>query len=546
MTDRVSTTAHARAASRSSASRGSSRFGQSDMTSGYLRSRVVAAGALMLSGTALGLQWAWRGGWVVAGGSLLVVLDGLRRLRTGSRHHVLQALFLDVTVAGVAVLFTDLPHVVIVAPVFYDIVSAVFALSTRASAAIAAYAAVWSLAVVEFDFPLTDTGLSADRQEVAIAIAVVVYLGATFLMAATAAAAVRERERLDVDLREKESRLQTVVDSTPIVLYAVDNNGVFTLSEGPGLRLLGLEPGQVVGLNVADVYAGSPEVLEMVETALASDTDTVHEITLGDVSFAVRHRPHIDASGVRRGTVGVAIDVTAAARYRRQLEEQIRSKDEFVAAVSHELRTPLSVVYGLGEELSSNGDDLSPDEVAELHALLAQQAGEVVAIVEDLLVAARADADRLVVVSSTVDVGEQVAAVLQPLSPDLTIEVDRPDDAVLAWCDDSRSRQILRNLVTNATRHGGRHIQLAYGYIADHAYVEVRDDGRGVRPGDESRIFDAYHRSDAARGNPASIGLGLTVARTLARLMDGDLTYERRDGWSVFRLTLPAARNTAQ
>lgn len=510
------------------------------MAIGYMRSRVFASAALTLSAAILALLWDWRAGWLVAGVAFLVLLDATGRLWLGSSGEVMIPLLIDVTATGAAVLFSDLPHMIVVAPFFFDLVSAVFALSRRSSFIVTVYVGVWSLAVVRLHFMIAGAELSQDQQQAITAIAVVIYLAATFLMTTTAATAVRERQLLNVELREKESRLQAVVDSTPIVLYAIDNDGVFTLSEGPGLHLLGLKPGQVVGLHVADVYGDSPEVLEMVETALASDTDTVAEVVVGGVSFAVHHRPQLDSAGIRRGTVGVAIDVTAEATYRRELEDQIRSKDEFVASVSHELRTPLSVVYGLGEELRSNGADLTRDEVAELHTLLAQQAGEVVSIVEDLLVAARADIDRLVVVCESVDIGSQVSAVLQPMSEDRNVMVTAPDRPVFAWCDGPRSRQILRNLLVNATRHGGENIQLTYRYTDNQVVVEVRDDGEGVPPDDESRIFDAYHSSRAASANPASIGLGLTVARKLARLMDGDLSYGRRDGWSVFRLTLPA------
>ncbi len=449
-------------------------------------------------------------------------------------------LLLDVTATGLAVLFTDLPHMVVVAPFFYLLVSASFALSRRSSLVVAALAAVWSLAIVRFDPITVGTSLNESQQGALAAIAVVVYLGATFLMTNTAAIAVRDRERLNADLRENELRLQAVIDSTPIVLYAIDNNGVFTLSEGPGLRLLGLEPGEVVGLHFNDVYADNQDILDMVSTALSADTDTAAEVMLGETSFAVHHRPQIDSKGNRRGTVGVAIDVTAEARYRRELEAQIRSKDEFIASVSHELRTPLSVVYGLGEELRSNSADLTPHEIDELHTLLAQQAGEVVAIVEDLLVAARADIDKLVVVGESVDIGKQVASVMQPLM-EPSVEVIAANDPIVAWCDGPRCRQILRNLVTNATRHGGDHIRLSYGYADGRVRIEVRDDGIGVPADEESLIFDPYHRTAATMGNPASIGLGLTVARKLAQLMDGDLSYDRVDGWSVFSLTLPSA-----
>jgi PAS domain S-box-containing protein len=514
------------------------------MAQGYLMARAFAATTLAVCTTLLAVLWAWHGGWIIAGASVVVVADAALRLLRKASDRVMLPLMLDLTVAGTAVLVTDVPDMVIVAPLFFDLVSAVFALSRRDSLFVVVYSAMWTLAVVRFDSVVAGTGLTGAQQDVVAAIAIVTYLASTYLMTTTAAIAVREQQKLNDELREQESHLKAVVDSTPIVLYAIDGNGVFTLSEGPGLRLLGLEPREVVGLGFADVYADNPEVLEMVNTALASDVETVHEVTLGEVSFAVRHRPRRDAAGRRQGTVGVAIDVTAEATYRRELENQIRSRDEFVASVSHELRTPLSVVYGLGEELHTNSADLSPDAVEELHALLAQQAGEVVAIVEDLLVAARGDIDRLVVVADTVDISTQITSVLQPLALEHPVDVVAPAEPVLAVCDGARSRQILRNLVMNAARHGGQHIELDYGHVDDHVFIEVRDDGDGVPSGEESRIFDAYHRSDATTGNPASIGLGLTVAKKLAQLMDGDLNYARRDGWSVFRLSLPAAHAT--
>jgi PAS domain S-box-containing protein len=511
------------------------------MAIGYLRSRVFATAALAASGLFLALLWTWQQGWVVAVAALAVMADAVWRLRSGSHHQVLTPLLFDVTVTGLAVLLGDLPHVVVVAPFFYHLISAVFTLSRRISLVVGAYVACWALTVIRLDPVIAGSALSRTQQDVTIGIAVVVYLAATYLMTATAASAVQERRRLNDALREKESRLQAVVDSTPIVLYAIDSDGVFTLSEGPGLRLIGLEPGQVVGLNVADVYEGYPEVLAMVSRALESDQDTLEEVTVDGVDFAVHHRPHVDSAGARNGTVGVAIDVTVEATYRRELEEQIRSRDEFVASVSHELRTPLSVVYGLGEELRLRGGGFAPDELAELHTLLAQQAGEVVAIVEDLLVAARADIESLVVVSEWVDVADQVSSVVQPMAAEHSVEVVAADRPVEAWCDGPRFRQILRNLLTNATRHGGDRVRVSYAPRGDRIAVEVLDDGDGVPRHEESRIFDAYHRASQASGNPASIGLGLTVARKLAHLMDGELAYSRRDGWSVFTLTLPAA-----
>ena len=69
--------------------------------------------------------------------------------------------------------------------------------------------------------------------------------------------------------------------------------------------------------------------------------------------------------------------------------------------------------------------------------------------------------------------------------------------------------------------------------------IRVRDDGAGIPARDREKIFEPYHRAHRFEGQPASVGLGLTVSRQLARLMGGDLNYTYADGHSVFMLSLP-------
>jgi signal transduction histidine kinase len=110
-----------------------------------------------------------------------------------------------------------------------------------------------------------------------------------------------------------------------------------------------------------------------------------------------------------------------------------------------------------------------------------------------------------------------------------------------ALADPARVRQIVRNLVSNAIRYGGDHVLVSLSSDAGSARVAVCDDGPGVPPDQADRIFEPYHRSHITNGLTAPVGLGLTVSRKLARLMDGDLVYRRERGSSVFELTLPCA-----
>jgi signal transduction histidine kinase len=119
-----------------------------------------------------------------------------------------------------------------------------------------------------------------------------------------------------------------------------------------------------------------------------------------------------------------------------------------------------------------------------------------------------------------------------------SITVDTRPGRVIA--DSIRVRQILRNLISNALRYGGHRIEIVTSAEPGALAVEVIDDGTGIDVDDHERIFVAYERAHHTEGQPGSVGLGLTVSRTLAELMGGSLTY-RFDERSIFRLELPSA-----
>lgn len=109
------------------------------------------------------------------------------------------------------------------------------------------------------------------------------------------------------------------------------------------------------------------------------------------------------------------------------------------------------------------------------------------------------------------------------------------------WADPLRFRQIVRNLLSNATRYGGDKIWIEIEDRAETITVSVVDNGDGVPVALEKRIFEAYERGNhGAVAQPGSVGLGLAVSRRLADLMGGTLEYRRVDGTTRFELSLPA------
>jgi signal transduction histidine kinase len=229
-------------------------------------------------------------------------------------------------------------------------------------------------------------------------------------------------------------------------------------------------------------------------------------------------------------------------RAKEGLESLARAKDRFIAAVSHELRTPLSAVVGFAAELAANLERYTRDEVREMVNLIHGQSREVANLVDDLLTVERAATGNLTVQPTPVDLASEIKQVVDA-HPSAAHSVSILGEAE-AWCDALRVRQIIRNLVSNAYRYGGERIEIGAEASGDASMVWVADNGPGIADVDASRIFDSYYRSRPDQALPDSVGLGLAVARQLARLMGGDLVYRRVSGWTRFELTLPAEAAT--
>jgi signal transduction histidine kinase len=226
-------------------------------------------------------------------------------------------------------------------------------------------------------------------------------------------------------------------------------------------------------------------------------------------------------------------DVTQLRQTERELARQLQERDQFVASVSHELRTPLTSILGLTEELVDRPGDFGAMERRELLGIVAAEARDVVGIVEDLLVTARAEAGQLKVVLEPCDLGSEAQRVAELLSG-ATVTAE----SVWTKADPVRLRQVLRNLISNAHRHGGPNVRITVTAEAEAALFEIRDDGEPLSAEEQKRIFLPYERGGAG-GVVGSVGLGLHVARLLARLMDGDLTYRHDGDDTVFQLRLP-------
>lgn len=159
-------------------------------------------------------------------------------------------------------------------------------------------------------------------------------------------------------LTQMEIQLHGIIDRLPVVLFAIDAQGIFTLSEGHGLRLLGWEPGQVVGHSVFDIYADHPSVLQKIHETLQGQATNWLDSFNGTILEAWTS-PIWDAQQRVQGLMGVAIDVTERVETERSLESLMigtaaSSGQDFFEQCVRSLASALKVSHALISELRGN------------------------------------------------------------------------------------------------------------------------------------------------------------------------------------------------
>lgn len=238
------------------------------------------------------------------------------------------------------------------------------------------------------------------------------------------------------------------------------------------------------------------------------------------------------------GVVAVAVAVWLVARANLRVkraedaaEEAHSIKNDFVAMVSHELRTPLTSIAGFADALINGWTDLPDEEVDEFLSYIHKQALYLGDLVEDVLVIPRLEAGRLRFRPALFDLGKVVYEVCELMvasDSSRNVVVSMPT-GVMVEADPKRVQQVVRNLMENARKYGGEQVLVEGFGHGDHYVVVVADNGAGVPEGSAERIFEHFEQLSKGDSRSSSgIGLGLPIARRLARAMGGDVWYERR------------------
>jgi signal transduction histidine kinase len=233
-----------------------------------------------------------------------------------------------------------------------------------------------------------------------------------------------------------------------------------------------------------------------------------------------------------------------------ELERAVRMRDDFMSMVSHELRTPLNTLYletqvrkmHLGK---GNLASFAPEHLPAMIERDQRQIQNMVRLIDDMLDVTRLRRGALSIRPKPVDLAVTARRVVESLAHQAdavgsVISLQTSDSVPGVW-DEFRIEQVLINLLTNALRYGGgKPIKVEVAQAHGLAHLSVRDQGIGIAPRDQMRIFEQFERTDDSRKHAAGLGLGLFITREIVRAHGGEIDVESRPGeGSLFSVALP-------
>jgi signal transduction histidine kinase len=232
-----------------------------------------------------------------------------------------------------------------------------------------------------------------------------------------------------------------------------------------------------------------------------------------------------------------------------RLREFDRLKDEFIAIVSHELRTPLTSVYGAAVTLQQHSLDEARRNT--LLDIVSTESARLARLLDDILWVSRLDSGRAEPFITRVEplplATDVVDATRTHLPPGLSVELEHDVTPPAVAADPDKLRQVLVNLVENAVKYSGEgRIEVRLHRRNGRVRFSVHDEGPGIPPDQQDRIFDKFHRLDPnMTQGVGGTGLGLYICRELIESMEGQIWVESKLGeGSTFTFELPLASSS--
>lgn len=362
-----------------------------------------------------------------------------------------------------------------------------------------------------------------------------------------------EVKRLNHALSASEERLARIVETMAEGLVLMDQGGGYTFANSEAEIILGLSRDSITQRRYNDpqwmitTVDGQPfPDADLPFARVMSSGKPVHGVEMAiqvrdgaRIVVSVNAAPLRDAAGALTGVVATFSDVT-----RRKEAERL--KDEFVSTVSHELRTPLTSLRGFAEVMLNR--NYPPEKQREFLTIIHNESVRLTNLINDFLDLQRFESGRKTYHFQAVNAAvllRETSAVFNQEGAKYSLHLDLPEELPSIWADPDRFRQVLVNLISNAVKfspEGGEIVVGAKGRGSE-LMVWVRDQGIGIRPADQSKLFERFFRVDNTETRCiGGTGLGLALVKEIVEAHRGRVWLESEYGkGSTFFFSLPAA-----
>ncbi len=358
-----------------------------------------------------------------------------------------------------------------------------------------------------------------------------------------------------------EDRLFSVVSHAPILLFAFDAEGRFTMSAGRGLEALGVAAGSLVGHSIFDLYRDTPQIADNARAALRGESfSSVVHMVAPELFYETRYTPVRGADGKITEVIAVAIDITERMRAEAALKQsearlieadRLASLGTLAAGVAHGINNPLSyVLLNLDlviRELGAFALEVEPTVPCNELVVRLREArigvDRVRLIVQDLKAFSRVDTER----RGPVDVRRVLDETIELASNEIRHRarlVRAFDDVPHVEANASRLGQVFLNLLLNAGQSiaegDALNNQIIVSTTVDaggRVVVGISDSGAGIPEDILARVFEPFFTT---KPSGVGTGLGLSICHGIVTSLGGEITVESRAGQgSVFRVVLP-------
>ena len=357
---------------------------------------------------------------------------------------------------------------------------------------------------------------------------------------------ITEIKKTEDALKYSRDYLNRILNGMFDAVMVIDRNYVIRDINDRFIKLYGAERDEIIERKCYEIThaIGVPcsglehkcPLPDAISTRASTFCEHVHkssdnqELTLEIAAF-----PIFDSTGKVEYIVEVQHDIT---EYKKV--EQL--KDEFIGFISHELRTPLTIVTGSIQAALSPG--ISPEDMQELLQNASDSAESLSAILTNMLELSRHQAGRLHLNVEPVSIGRTAESVRKKLISrgiKQQISLDFPDSLPLVEADAVRVERILFNLMENAGKYSpaGSEIKVSGREKEGYIITEVADQGQGITPEDQDRLFEVFERLKTA-SRTEGIGLGLVVCKRLVEAQGGWIKVDSEfNKGSTFSFALP-------